>query len=65
MSKVSFPGEPPFYLPTAQNASATALGETVELTLRAAVIMTPSAHRSRSRPAEAQPSPRAEHMRPC
>jgi hypothetical protein len=34
MSEVSFPGEPPFYLPTAQNASATALGETVELTLR-------------------------------
>jgi hypothetical protein len=34
MSEVSFPGEPPFYLPTAQGASATASGEIVEVTLR-------------------------------
>jgi hypothetical protein len=34
MGEVSFPGEPPFHLPTAQGASATALGEIVELTLR-------------------------------
>lgn len=34
MSEVSFPGEPPFYLPAVQGASATALGEIVEVTLR-------------------------------
>lgn len=34
MSEVSFPGEPPFDLPTLQGASATAVGDTVELTLR-------------------------------
>lgn len=34
MSKVSFPGEPPFDLPSAQSASAAALGDIVEATLR-------------------------------
>jgi hypothetical protein len=34
MTEVSFPGEPPFDLPPAQSASATALGEIVEVTLR-------------------------------
>jgi hypothetical protein len=34
MSEVSFPGEPPFDLPTAQSASAAAVGEIVEVTLR-------------------------------
>ena len=34
MSEVSFPGEPPFDLPTAQNASAAAVGDIVEVTLR-------------------------------
>jgi hypothetical protein len=34
MGEVSFPGEPPFHLPTVQGASATALGEIVEVTLR-------------------------------
>jgi hypothetical protein len=34
MGEVSFPGEPPFHLPTAQGASATAFREIVEVTLR-------------------------------
>jgi hypothetical protein len=34
MSEVSFPGEPPFDLPTAQSASADAAGDIVEVTLR-------------------------------
>ena len=37
MGEVSFPGEPPFHLPTVQGASATALGEIVEVTLRVVV----------------------------
>jgi hypothetical protein len=34
MGEVNFPGEPPFDLPAAQGASATAAGEIVEVTLR-------------------------------
>jgi hypothetical protein len=34
MSEVSFPGQPPFDLPTAQDASAVAVGDIVEVTLR-------------------------------
>jgi hypothetical protein len=37
MSEVNFPGEPPFDLPAAQTASATAVGETVQVILRVIV----------------------------
>lgn len=37
MSEVSFPGEPPFDLPTTQTASAYAEGDAVEVALRAIV----------------------------